>query len=232
MSHRDCSERTPPFRTRLLAALVWAVARLIGFTARVRYVGRETMDRVLASGTGAILVTWHGRTLMPANVLRKRGYWVLISLSLDGDLQNCIFGRFGFQSIRGSTGRGGIRATLKLARILKDGGVLAFTPDGPRGPSHKAQLGVVVLAERSGCPVVPVGISARPRFLARSWDRYMVPAPFARVAWVVGDPITVAPNADDLDREATARRIEEAINECERRAEEMLGLVPTGGRAA
>jgi lysophospholipid acyltransferase (LPLAT)-like uncharacterized protein len=232
MPHSEAEERRPPLRTRFLAALIWVIARLIGCTARVRYVEREIMDRALAAGTGAILVTWHGRSLMPANVLRNRDYWVLVSLSRDGDLQNEVFHRFGFRTIRGSTGRGGVRATLQLARILKDGGVLAFTPDGPRGPSRKVQLGAVVLAERSGCPVIPVGVSARPRVLVRSWDRYMVPAPFARVAWVVGEAITVPPGSDDSARQAAAQRIEEAINECERRAEEMLDLMSAGGPEA
>lgn len=222
MAQADEIEPRPPLKTRALAVIIWAVARLIGMTARVQYENRETMDLAVRSGKGAILVAWHGRTLVPANVLRGRGYWALISLSRDGALQNAIFRRFGYQTVRGSTNRGGVRATLKLARLLSQGGVLTFTPDGPRGPTHKVQPGVLLLAARSGCPVIPIGISARPRILVRSWDRYMVPAPFSRVAWVVGEPIHVGP--DDRDRPGVSEQIERALNRCEKRAEELLGF--------
>lgn len=220
---RGQERQRPPLSTRLLAAILWGIARFIGATARMRYENLETMERVLQENKGAILVTWHGRTLIPANVLRNRGYWALISLSRDGELQNCIFKRFGFQTVRGSTGRGGIKAALQLARILREGGVLAFTPDGPRGPTHKVQLGTILLAQKAGCPVVPVGISARPRYLVRSWDRYMVPAPWAQVWWVVGEPLTVPEDADEALRETLAEQLERALNRAEKRAEELLG---------
>jgi len=215
--------RQPRLSTRLLAFVISIVVRFIGLTARVRYENWETMERCTRDGRGCILVTWHGRTLIPAYVLRNQGYWALISLSRDGDLQNCIFRRFGFNTVRGSTNRGGVRAVLRLAKILSDGGVLAFTPDGPRGPTHKVQLGAVLLGQKSGLPIVPVATAARPRILVRSWDKFMVPLPFARVSWVVGEPITVPEDADEQIRQSTAEAIERALNNVERRAEELVG---------
>lgn len=223
MADVPTSRQRPPLSTRILAGLVWGIARCLGATARIRFENRDVMDGVVSSGRGAILVTWHGRTLIPANVLRHRGYWALISLSRDGELQNCIFRRFGFNTVRGSTGRGGIKAALQLARILREGGVLALTPDGPRGPTHKVQLGTIMLGQKSGAPVVPVGISARPRILVNSWDRYMVPLPFARVWWVVGEPLEVPEDADEEKRQALAEQLERAMNRVERRAEELAG---------
>ena len=93
--------------------------------------------------------------------------------------------------MRGSTGRGGVRGALQMARKVREGGVLAFTPDGPRGPTHKVQLGVILMAEKSGAPIVPVGISASRRWLIGSWDSYMIPQPFARAYFLVGEPIYV-----------------------------------------
>jgi hypothetical protein len=211
-------------RARRLSLLVWAIARGIGLTLRIRYENFERIEAVLGSGNGGTLVTWHGRTLIPANVFRNRRYWALISLSRDGEVQDHIFRRFGYQTIRGSTGRGGVRAALQLARKIGEGGVLAFTPDGPRGPSHKVQQGTIFLAQRSGKPILPLGISARPRVLIGTWDRYMVPCPFARAAFVVGEPMYVAPDLDDAGKLRAAEALERAINRCERRAEEMLGL--------
>jgi lysophospholipid acyltransferase (LPLAT)-like uncharacterized protein len=162
---------------------------------------------------------------VPANTFRGRGYWALISLSRDGQIQDRVFRKFGYQTIRGSTGRGGVRATLQLAKKVAEGGVLAFTPDGPRGPTHEVQPGTVFLAQRSGRPVLPLGISARPRLLLSSWDRYMIPYPFARVSFVVGDPIFLSDERDESERNRASEIIRAAINRCERQAEESLGLV-------
>jgi lysophospholipid acyltransferase (LPLAT)-like uncharacterized protein len=152
-------------------------------------------DAIARAGerNGAILVTWHGRTLLPIHRFRGRGYWALISLSRDGELQAENFRRFGFRVVRGSTGRRGVLATRETLAALKAGGVLAFTPDGPRGPTHKAQPGVVYFAQKNGCPIIPVGISAYPRWQMRSWDRYLIPKPFSRACWVVSDPFSSAP---------------------------------------
>lgn len=210
----------------LLAYAVWGLARAIGMTLRVRYVDFERIAEVTERHRGAILVAWHGRTLIPANVFRGRGYWALISLSRDGEIQNRIFRRFGYQTVRGSTGRGGVRAALQLAKKIQEGGVLAFTPDGPRGPTHKVQQGTIFLAQRSGCPIVPLGLSARPRKLIGTWDSYMIPMPFARAAFVVGEPMFVPADLDDAGKERAAVELERALNACEERAEALMGFVP------
>lgn len=214
----------PGRRPGVIAFLVWALARFIGSTLRVRYENLGGLHDAIAKHGGAIIVTWHGRTLIPANVLRGRGYWALISLSRDGEIQDHIFRRFGFQTIRGSTGRGGVKAALQLAKKIQEGGVLAFTPDGPRGPTHKVQQGTIFLAQRSGCPVIPLGISARPRRLLPTWDSYMIPLPFARAAFVVGEPLFVAPDLDEAGKQSAAEQIEAAINACEARAESLMGM--------
>lgn len=218
------TDRPPSRRAKVLGFLIWAIARFIGLTLRIRYEHFERIDEIIRQRQGGILVTWHGRTLIPANVFRRRGYWALISLSRDGDVQDQVFRRFGYQTIRGSTGRGGVRAALQLAKKIREGGVLAFTPDGPRGPTHKVQPGTIFLAQRSGCPIIPLGISARPRKLLRSWDSYMIPLPFARAAFVVGEPVMVPPDLDEAGREQCAEVLERAINAVEQRAEQMMGF--------
>ncbi|CCW36033.1 hypothetical protein CTKA_01869 [Chthonomonas calidirosea] len=206
---------------RVLSWLIWLLARAIYKTLRVQ---TENMQSLVPSpNKGAILVTWHGRTFIAANILRNRGYWALISLSRDGELQNRIFRRFGFQTVRGSTGRGGVRGALEMARKVQKGEVLAFTPDGPRGPTHKVQPGVILMAEKSGAPIVPVGISASRRILIRSWDSYLIPLPFARAFFLVGDPIYVPPNLDENGRLAYAAQLERALNRMEREAERRAG---------
>jgi lysophospholipid acyltransferase (LPLAT)-like uncharacterized protein len=211
-------------RVRFYSWLIHTIAHVIYYTLRLH---KENVESLAPYGEGktkgAILVTWHGRTLLCANEFRNRGYWALISLSRDGEVQNRVFQRFGFQTVRGSTGRGGVKGLLQMARKVKAGGVIAFTPDGPRGPSHKVQLGVVLMAEKSGAPIIPVATSASRRWLIRSWDQYMVPQPFARAYFIVGEPIYVPPNLDEAGREAIALQVEVALNLLEREAEARAG---------
>lgn len=217
------SPASPGFRSTALGFIGWLLTRLIGMTLRIRYEGSERIDNLTAKG-GAILVTWHGRSLVAANVFRKRGYWALISFSRDGEIQNQIFRRYGFQTIRGSSSKGGVRALIQLTRRLKEGESAAFTPDGPRGPTHKVQGGVIHMAQRTGCPIIPFCASARPRRLLRSWDSYLIPMPFARATFVVGEPIYLPAEMSDDQQMEAAERVEQAINSCETRAEELLGF--------
>ncbi len=211
-------------RAKVLGWIGYLVSKFIVLTLRIRYKNFERVDEIVKTYNGAILVAWHGRTMIAANVFRDRGYWALISLSKDGEAQNHVFQRLGYNTVRGSTGRGGVKAALVLAKKINEGGVLAFTPDGPRGPTHKVQEGTIFFAQRSGRPIIPLGISANPRKLLKSWDSYMIPRPFAKAAFVVGDPIFVSSTATDEEKSTIATQIELALNACEQDAEKMVGL--------
>jgi lysophospholipid acyltransferase (LPLAT)-like uncharacterized protein len=206
-------------RTRAISAVITALVRLIAKTARLKVHNEATLEAAVKNNNGAILVTWHGRTLIPLYWLRHRGYWALVSLSKDGDIQARNFAAFGFQIVRGSTGRGGDRAAVQILRALKSGGTLAFTPDGPRGPTHEVQPGVVFFAQRSGKPIVPVGVAASPNRQLPTWDSYLLPGLFARVAMVWGEPIFIAPEEDLI---AAATRVKIAMNAAEDAAEQAL----------
>jgi lysophospholipid acyltransferase (LPLAT)-like uncharacterized protein len=216
----EAARRRIARKSRLLGGVVYAAARCIYSTLRVEC---ENLSGATPGSAGAILVTWHGRSFIPANVFRNRGYWALISLSRDGEMQNNIFSRLGYRIVRGSTGRGGVRGALQMARNVKEGGVLTFTPDGPRGPTHKVQPGVVLMAEKSGAPIVPLGVSADRRWMAKSWDSYLVPKPFARAIMIVGEPIFVPPKTMQSGKEAMCARLEAAINRLEKEAERRAG---------
>ncbi len=210
-------------RARRLGFGIWLVARSIFCTLRMEYEGLDQLDDLKKGGRGGIVVVWHGRSLIPANVFYKRGYWALISLSRDGSIQNEIFQRFGFHTIRGSTGRGGIRAALTLTKKISEGGVLAFTPDGPRGPTHKVQGGTIFLAQKSQAPIFPIGASAKWRRLTVSWDQYLIPLPFSKAVMILGKPIELEQTSDEEVKNAQARRVEIATNRVEQEAERRMG---------
>ena len=210
------------WRTRLLARTIVFVAGVLTRTLRLT-TEREAETEALVRD-GGMLVTWHGRTLIPIARWRGRPHlplWMLVSLSRDGDLQNEIFRASGYHVIRGSTGRRGVAATREALHALASGGVLAMTPDGPRGPTQVVQTGVVYFAQRSGKPIVPTGISAYPRWILGSWDGFLIPKPFARARWVYGDALYVTP---DETLESACLRLADAIQKVEAKAE--AGVLP------
>jgi len=197
-------------RPYVLSGPVYWTARLFGLTLRVQEDGPGltlTNDPV----QGRILAGWHGCTFIPAQMYRNKGYWTIISTSRDGEMQNRIFSRLGFRIIRGSTGRGGVRAAVESIRVLRKGATMAFTPDGPRGPSQIVQPGVILMAQKSGAAIVPVGVAARRAWIIPTWDRYLVPKPFSRCLMIYAEPMFVPADADAAGLEAARLQLQEAI---------------------
>lgn len=211
------------FKLLAISFLVYWYTRCIAATLRLRVVGEERVTNLQQSGQGVILVTWHGRTLIPITRFRGRGYWAFISTSRDGEYQDQIFRRYGWQTVRGSTSaRGAVQSALTMIKHLKAGATLAHTPDGPRGPRGVVHAGAIFLAQKSGCPIIPAGISAVPRHQLTTWDRYMVPKMFARGVWIYGEPIVVPPNASPEEQREWALRIGSAIDALEEEAERLV----------
>jgi lysophospholipid acyltransferase (LPLAT)-like uncharacterized protein len=203
---------------RLISFLAWSLIQIIGHTARMRVIGFERVQDLVKSERGFILALWHGQTLLPVQYCRGMGIWAITSLSRDGELQTRIVSRFGYRIVRGSTGRGAVRAAIAACKKLQEGGILAITPDGPKGPPNEVQEGIVFMARRANCPIVPIGVGARPRKVMDAWDSYLLPMPLARCAIVFGEPVLLM---DDVP--APEQVIKAAIDAAQRQAEELVG---------
>ena len=197
-------------KKRLLARVAICLIRGVSTTLRLKVEGWE---QYADSDDKLIFCGWHGKSFIFANQFRKRGYWVIISNSNDGDVQDMVFRALGFKTIRGSTGqdRGGIKAALQGIQSLKEGGTMAITPDGPRGPSKVVQGGVMLMARKSGAKLVPVGISAKRAWYAGSWDSYMFPMPFSKARMIFGAPIVVPLKGSDDEVESIRLAFEREI---------------------
>ncbi len=135
-----------------------------------------------------VLAFWHGQMVAVLGA-HPPGVGVLISEHRDGEIISQVIARFGHFSIRGSSSRGGSRALLEAVREVKNGHDVAFTPDGPRGPRHSYAPGALMLAQRTGAPIVSIGTYADRLWRLSSWDRFEIPKPFARVTVVYGAPL-------------------------------------------
>jgi lysophospholipid acyltransferase (LPLAT)-like uncharacterized protein len=200
-----------------------ALVRVVGLTWRVRVDGVGDVEALWRDRRAVIYIVWHGRILLvpwlAARLRRKLGArvpLVMASRSRDGELVTRYARHFGLSVVRGSSSRGGGVALRALATALRDGVDVAIVPDGPRGPREQLQGGVVALAALTGAPVVPLGVGAHPARRLRSWDRFLVPLPFARCALTFGPPRYVDPAAD---RALAGKELEHALAEATARAD-------------
>lgn len=214
----------------LRGTLCWLAARYVEFaaaTGRWTVVDGDVPAAFWDSGRPFIIAFWHGRLLMMVKSWRPGvPIHMLISHHRDGQLIARTIAHAGIQSIAGSSSRGGANALRAMAKTLKTGECIGITPDGPRGPRLTADPGVVNVARLSSCPIIPAACSTSPRLLLKSWDRFMVPAPFAKGVFVWGQPITVARDADDATMEAKRLEVERALTEAADRADALVGQEP------
>ncbi len=179
-----------------------------------------------------IYVFWHESILGILGVRRPTNMTALISQHRDGEYISQIAMRIGLHVVRGSTTRGGYEALMELAESARTNHILV-TPDGPRGPRRQLQQGAVLLASRTGLPIVPVGFGFVNAWRARSWDRFAVPKPWSLVTAVAGYPISVPRTAPGEDLEPWRRLAESALLQCTEEAELWAaGLSPSGRKNA
>jgi lysophospholipid acyltransferase (LPLAT)-like uncharacterized protein len=162
---------------------------------RVVHVNTGYPESCLARGERVICAFWHGRLLMMPFAYPGQRVVILISQHRDGEYISRIARALGFQVIRGSATRGGVRALRQIIRALKEGLNLVITPDGPKGPRAKVKSGVIEIARLTGAPIVPVSFSAVRRRFLKSWDAFLLPLPFSRAVYIWGEPIYVEPMA-------------------------------------
>jgi lysophospholipid acyltransferase (LPLAT)-like uncharacterized protein len=159
-----------------------------------------------------IYVLWHGRLLSLAYLHRGQNVMSLISRSADGEYISRIVEYWDYHSARGSSSRGGTEALRELVKAVRSGRSLAITPDGPRGPRQRMKPGVVVVAQLTGQPLVPVSVAASSAWWINSWDRFMIPRPFAKLTVRYGEPIYVPRNATEADVNEISERVESILN--------------------
>jgi lysophospholipid acyltransferase (LPLAT)-like uncharacterized protein len=199
---------------RWLVAFGFRLLQLLGRTLhyeiddRTGIVGRP----VTANYIGAL---WHNRLLVFPLILRRffpeRHGAALISASRDGDLLADAVQRFGYDVVRGSSSRLGATAILQLTQVLSSGGDVVITPDGPRGPAYELGPGIIFLAQKSGAPVVPVNLEYSRCWRLGSWDRFIVPRPFAKVRVLINRPHHVATTATSEEFEAERLALQNAM---------------------
>ena len=178
-------------RIRWMVRVGTALIRLLGMTWRMRPVNDADLVARRASGERVIFTLWHGELLPLLWHHRGEGIAVVISEHRDGEIIAQIAERLGYTTVRGSTSRGGGRALIGLMRAIEAGHDGAVTPDGPRGPAHVFAPGAAIASQRTGAPLAIIRATATRAWRLKSWDRFLVPKPFATVRVIYGPLVSV-----------------------------------------
>jgi lysophospholipid acyltransferase (LPLAT)-like uncharacterized protein len=179
-----------------LTALVLAI---IGVTLRFEVIVEEGAIPATPPAKG-IFCFWHRCTLPCGWYFRKFRCSILISQSFDGELIARTLGLLGYNSVRGSSSRGGASSLLALRDVLETGDPVVFTADGPRGPIYETKNGPVKLAQMTGESIGTFFLLPERAWVLKSWDQFLIPKPFSRVA--VSWARSVAAPSKDADAAA------------------------------
>lgn len=204
---------------RTVGYLGYLIVRLIGSTIRFEKTGWENFEAIKAAGKIPIYSFWHDRIIAGTYFFREHGIIVLSSSSFDSEYTARCIQRLGFGIVKGSSSRGGARALVRMIRMMKSGFEMAFTIDGPRGPRYKAKSGPIILAKKTGNPLMPFVIECEDYWTLKSWDRLQIPKPFTKANLIIGEPIFVESRARDKELEAKIVALQTSLDELVLRGE-------------
>lgn len=195
---------------------------LVGKSSKIKFFNHYAFEELKKDGKPFIYALWHGRQFFLVYTHRFQEINVLVSRSRDGEYIAQTLERFGFSTMRGSTGmkKGGMRALVQIIKSLKQGETVAFTPDGPQGPAQKVQLGVIIAAQKTGCPIVPLTYSAKYKKIIKNWDEYIIPYPFNNIVVMHGEPFYVSAQSDPEEK---AKELEQILNQISAEADLRCG---------
>jgi lysophospholipid acyltransferase (LPLAT)-like uncharacterized protein len=206
--------RVESWRARVLMPFGFGLYRAWARTLRLQV--EDPHDAIgFVKRQPVIFAIWHNRLLMLPRVFDPvfptRQSFGLISASRDGDFIATFIERSGYGTIRGSSSRKGVLALRQLVDTLAADGNVLLTPDGPRGPVYQASPGIVFLAQKSGAPIVPIHMEYSSCWRMKSWDRFVVPRPFAKLRAIFGAPVHIPPLKDSEEFERERLRLQNAM---------------------
>lgn len=205
------------FQQRILIRLAdwtfYLLIKIIGKTIRYEIDGWENFEAIERNGKIPIYTFWHNRIFAGTYFFRNRGIVVITSQSFDGEYIARFIQRLGYGAVRGSSTRGGIGALVEMIRLMKRGLPMGFTVDGPKGPRYVAKTGAVLLAKKTGNPMMPFVVECEKFWTINSWDKMQIPKFFTRAKLFIREPVYVEKDADDAEIENKRRELQKKLDE-------------------
>lgn len=208
-----------------LKKLIWAIVRVLISTYRIKIYGVEFKHQAQALNPkkSFIFAVWHEQVIsVMTGHAWTEPYLALASRSKDGDYAAYVSEKMGFVSVRGSSrknniDKGGKEALREYISKLSQGISGGLTVDGPKGPRQKCKIGIVLMAQETGAPILPVVGLASSYWEFNSWDRFKVPRPFSKIKMIYGEPILVPANSTPEQLESISEQVTHALKELERK---------------
>ena len=219
-----------PFKKRLLLKTLPIVAsglvRSLYATNRIVETGREHWTELEEKGQPFLFSVWHETVAVTLPRFGLKGVHALTSLSFDGAIAAALIERFGVETLRGSSSRGGRAALAEMVKRAPNIKVIALTIDGPRGPRRVAKPGMAALSQRTGLPILPIAGTATKSIRLRSWDRTCIPKPFGTYVYAIGEAVAPAESSDRDCIDAKSLELQTRLNELQEKIELEYGIDP------
>ncbi len=206
----------------ILPPITWGAINALSVSLRIHFQGMNQIENLKSEGKRIVYVFWHGRQFLFARTMVNHNIGIMVSTSLDGLLIANTLKIFGYKIIHGSSHRSPVRALIRSVQTMDRGFDVAFTVDGPRGPAYKMKPGALFLAKKMNAVILPATSSAYPSITFKSWDEYRLPKPFSHAAIVIGKPFVPSPDAGEDTLREECRKIENALNEITKKADEFV----------
>jgi hypothetical protein len=196
-----------------VSTVIWIVGSLLGSTWRKK-VDKGSIEDILENpGKGKLFAIWHSDLLPLANIYKNKNLSVIVSSSKDGIRASAVAQKWNFTILQGSSSRQGFSAYRQCLRALQNNSSIAITTDGPKGPRGIVKSGISHLCVMTKAPVIPVAIHPSGFWRLNSWDKMLIPKPFATLTIKTGEIVT----ADTLDASETSielirKKIEENLH--------------------
>jgi lysophospholipid acyltransferase (LPLAT)-like uncharacterized protein len=206
--------------------LIWSTCRI------VRIDGEEHVEQISATHKPFIPCYWHQHHFFCTWYMRqliKRGLKIgfLISPSVDGEIPARLAQKWGGVVIRGSTTRTGAQAMRDMYNVVVKQGISPVsTSDGPTGPIHVFKIGDILLSQLTQAPLLPLAYAANRAWYLKSWDRFIIPKPFARIAITIGAPLTVPKGLMAEDLEPYRLQMQNSLRELTEKAASLVHPAP------
>lgn len=202
---------------RVYGNLLYYILKIIDSTVKITQVFPENFDKK----SNFVLAFWHNKlvmTLLGVKFIEKKVG--LASPSKDGELISVPLEKYGTELIRGSSDKESVKSLIQLIKKVKEGYTVGTPVDGPKGPIYEVKPGMVYIAQKSGVPIVPMGVAYSNKWIFKgAWDQFQLPKPFSKGIVVLGEPYYVS---KDANMEEECQKLKEKIDLLDEKAEEIL----------
>ncbi len=200
----------------LVAFLYWLLNICICSTLRLKVINEEIIDKIHQQGKQIVLASWHGQFFPAVYYFRHKKMCVLPITSLRGKIISRVAKKYGYRIIPypefGTPGER-IQSAQKMLNTIKQGFDMALAVDGPPKPEyHKVNPGVLYFSQKTGFPLIPVGIYMKDKIsLFWRWDKHEIPLPGSQVVLAFGEPFEVPAEMDVIELEKKTKALEEKL---------------------